>query len=298
MGVVGVLSRMTDSMKSQQGKVWLITGASAGFGRLLAEYLCGLGATVIATARDISKIADFTTKYPGNAIILSLDVTKPESIQAAVADALARAGRVDVLVNNAGYGVTGAVEEVSEAEYMPMFETNVFGLITLTKALLPQFRARRSGNIVNLSSIGGLIGSPGWGYYNATKFAVEGLSEALAGELAPLGIHVTIVEPGPFRTEFLGRSGVQAEAIIADYRETAGKSREYFQTQSGKQAGDPQKAVEAIVAAVEAPEPPKHLLLGKIALKRFRARLEQWTEELDTWEETTVGADFNEVVAA
>jgi len=289
---------MTDTMKTQQGKVWLITGASAGFGRLLAEHLCGLGATVIATARDVTKIEDLTTKYPGNAIVLALDVTKPESIKAAVADALAQAGHVDVLVNNAGYGVTGAVEEVSEAEYMPMFETNVFGLITLTKALLPQFRARRSGNIVNLSSIGGLIGSPGWGYYNATKFAVEGLSEALAGELAPLGIHVTIVEPGPFRTEFLGRSGVQAEAIIADYRETAGKSREYFQTQSGKQAGDPQKAVEAIVAAVEAPEPPKHLLLGKIALKRFRARLEQWTEELDTWEETTVGADFDEVVAA
>jgi len=285
---------MADSTVSQTqaGKVWFITGASAGFGRLLAEYLCGLGATVIATARDVSKLDDLTTRFPGNAIILSLDVTKKASIEAAVKDALAHAGHVDVLVNNAGYGVTGAVEEVSEHEYMPMFETNVFGLITLTKALLPQFRERRSGNIVNLSSIGGLIGSPGWGYYNATKFAVEGLSQALAGELAPLGVHVTVVEPGPFRTEFLGRSGVQSEAVISDYRETAGKSREYFQTQSGKQAGDPQKAVEAIVAAVSAPEPPKHLLLGKIALTRFRARLEQWTKELDAWEETTVGADF------
>jgi NAD(P)-dependent dehydrogenase (short-subunit alcohol dehydrogenase family) len=278
----------------QSGKVWLITGASSGFGRLLAEYLCGLGATVIATARDVSKLEAFTTKYPGNAFILPLDVTKPESIKHAVADALAHAGHVDVLVNNAGYGVTGAVEEVSEQEYMPMFETNVFGLIGLTRALLPQFRERRSGHIVNLSSIGGLIGSPGWGYYNATKFAVEGFSEALAGELAPLGISVTVVEPGPFRTDFLGRSGVQAKEILSDYRETAGKSREYFQTQSGKQAGDPQKAVEAIVAAVGAPEPPKHLLLGKLALKRWRTRLEQWTEELDKWEETTVGADFPE----
>jgi NAD(P)-dependent dehydrogenase (short-subunit alcohol dehydrogenase family) len=286
---------MENSAKTaQKGKVWFITGASTGFGRLLAEYLCTLGATVIATARHVGQLAELTTRYPGNVIILPLDVTKPDSIQRAVADALAHAGHVDVLVNNAGYGVTGAIEEVAEREYRPMFETNVFGLIHLTQALLPQFRERRSGNIVNLSSIGGLIGSPGWGFYNATKFAVEGFSEALAGELEPLGVHVTVVEPGPFRTDFLGRSGVQARQIIPDYAQTAGKSREYFQTQSGKQAGDPQRAVEAIVAAVSAPEPAKHLLLGKIALKRFRARLEQWAKELDAWEETTAGADFPE----
>lgn len=283
--------------KTQQGKVWFITGASSGFGRLLAEYLCELGATVIATARDLSKIEDFTTKYPGNAIILPLDVTKPASIKAAVADALAHAGHVDVLVNNAGYGVTGAVEEVSEAEYMPMFETNVFGLITLTKALLPQFRARRSGNILMLSSIGGLIGLPGWGYYNATKFAVEGLSEALGAELEPLGVHVTIVEPGPFRTEFLGTSGQKSQETIADYRETAGKTREYFDSQSGKQAGDPQKAVEAMVAAVEAPKPPRHLLLGKLALDRFRGKIKNFEAEMAAWEETTLGADFPGVAA-
>ena len=286
---------MENSAKTaQKGKVWFITGASTGFGRLLAEYLCTLGATVIATARHVGQLAELTTRYPGNVIILPLDVTKPDSIQRAVAEALAHAGHVDVLVNNAGYGVTGAIEEVAEREYRPMFETNVFGLIHLTQALLPQFRERRSGNIVNLSSIGGLIGSPGWGFYNATKFAVEGFSEALAGELEPLGVHVTVVEPGPFRTYFLGRSGVQARQIIPDYAQTAGKSREYFQTQSGKQAGDPQRAVEAMVAAVSAPEPPKHLLLGKLALKRFRARLEQWTKELDAWEETTAGADFPE----
>jgi NAD(P)-dependent dehydrogenase (short-subunit alcohol dehydrogenase family) len=286
---------MENSAKTaQKGKVWFITGASTGFGRLLAEYLCTLGATVIATARHVGQLAELTTRYPDNVIILPLDVTKPDSIQRAVAEALAHAGHVDVLVNNAGYGVTGAIEEVAEREYRPMFETNVFGLIHLTQALLPQFRERRSGNIVNLSSIGGLIGSPGWGFYNATKFAVEGFSEALAGELEPLGVHVTVVEPGPFRTDFLGRSGVQARQIIPDYAQTAGKSREYFQTQSGKQAGDPQRAVEAMVAAVSAPEPPKHLLLGKLALKRFRARLEQWTKELDAWEETTAGADFPE----
>jgi short-subunit dehydrogenase len=197
-----------------------------------------------------------------------------------------------VLVNNAGYGVTGAIEEVTEAEYTPMFETNVFGLINLTKALLPQFRERRSGAIVNFSSIGGLIGAPGWGYYNATKFAVEGLSEALGAELAPLGVHVMVVEPGPFRTEFLGRSGVEAKERISDYEQTAGKTREYFQTQSGKQPGDPQRAVEAVAAAVSDPNPPRHLLLGKIALSRFRKRLEDWKTELDSWQATTEGADF------
>jgi NAD(P)-dependent dehydrogenase (short-subunit alcohol dehydrogenase family) len=286
---------MTNSGKTaQNGKVWLITGASSGFGRLLAEYLCTLGATVIATARDVDKLSDFTLKYPGNSFILPLDVTKPASIAHAVADALAHTGHVDVLVNNAGYGVTGAVEEVAEREYMPMFETNVFGLIQLTQALLPQFRERRSGNIVNLSSIGGLIGSPGWGFYNATKFAVEGFSEALAGEMEPLGVHVTVVEPGPFRTDFLGRSGVLAKDVISDYQQTAGKAREYFKTQAGKQPGDPQRAVEAMVAAVSAEHPPRHLLLGKIALKRFRARLEQWNTELDAWESTTVGADYPE----
>jgi short-subunit dehydrogenase len=215
-----------------------------------------------------------------------------------VADALAQAGQVDVLVNNAGYGITGAVEEVTEAEYAPMFATNLFGLINVTKALLPQFRERRSGNILMLSSIGGLIGLPGWGYYNATKFAVEGLSEALGAELDPLGVHVTIVEPGPFRTEFLGVSGQKSEKTIADYRETAGKTREYFDSQSGKQAGDPQKAVEAMVAAVEAKRPPRHLLLGKLALERFRGKIKSFEAEMAEWEETTLGADFPGVVAA
>jgi NAD(P)-dependent dehydrogenase (short-subunit alcohol dehydrogenase family) len=175
---------------------------------------------------------------------------------------------------------------------MPMFETNVFGAIHVTKALLPQFRERRRGNILFLSSIGGLAGAPGWGYYNASKFAIEGLGEALGEELKPLGVHVTIVEPGPFRTDFLGRSGKAAQARIAAYAETAGKTREYFSTQSGKQAGDPQKAVEAMVAVVEAAEPPRHLLLGKLALERFRGKLRRFEEEMSRWEETTLGADF------
>jgi len=283
---------MADSKTLQAGKVWFITGASTGFGRLLSEYLLSLGANVVATARNPATLADLAAKYPANALVLELDVTKPAQIESTVKDALARFERVDVLVNNAGYGVTGAFEEVSESEYMPMFETNVFGLIRLTKALLPQFRARRSGNIVNLSSVGGLIGLPGWSMYNATKFAVEGMSEALGLELAPLGVNVTIVEPGPFRTDFLGRSGVEAKAVIADYAQTAGKTREYFQTQSGKQAGDPQRAVEAIVAAVSVPEPPRHLLLGKLALNRYRQKVDETQKEMAVWEETTLGADF------
>ena len=201
---------------------------------------------------------------------------------------------VDVLVNNAGYGLTGAIEEVTEDEFLPMLETNVLGLLRVTRAFLPKMRERGSGHIINLSSIGGLIAMPGWGYYNATKFAVEGLTEALAGECEPLGIHVTAIEPGAFRTDFLGRSGKEAELQIEDYAATAGTAREYFQTQAGKQRGDPQKAVEAMITVVEAATPPRHLLLGKQALTRFRKRLADWAAELDAWESTTVGADFPE----
>jgi len=285
---------MSNSNGSQAGKVWFITGASTGFGRLLAEYLVTLGANVVATARRLESVADIEKSAPAQVLALSLDVTKPGDVEAAVKDALARFEHIDVLVNNAGYGVTGAFEEVNEAEFMPMFETNVFGLIRMTKALLPHFRERRSGHIVNLSSVGGLVGLPGWAFYNATKFAVEGMSEALAAEMKPLGVSVTIVEPGPFRTDFLGRSGVKADVQISAYAETAGKTREYFDSQAGKQPGDPQKAIEAIVAAVEAPEPPLHLVLGKLALTRYQAKAAAFSAEIAKWEATTLGADFPE----
>ena len=275
-----------------QQRVWFITGCSTGFGRELAEQLLQRGDKVVATARKPEQIADFEAKYPDTALTVALDVTTQASIEAARDAALAKFGRVDVLVNNAGYGIAGAIEEASEAEFMPVFETNVFGLIRVTRAFLPQFRAQRSGNIVNLSSIAGLIGGPGWGYYNASKFAVNGFSEALAGELAPLGVHVTIVEPGPFRTDFLGRSGVEAAHRIADYDQTAGKARQYMADQDGKQMGDPVKAVQAIIAAVEAPEPPKHLVLGSIAFNRMTARLEQWKKDLAAWQDTSLGADY------
>lgn len=276
----------------QRGNNWFITGASSGFGRLLAEYLLQNGATVVATARNVEDIEDLTTKYAAGAIVTQMDVTNQHSITHAVSKAIGHAGHIDVLVNNAGYGVCGAVEEVTEQEYKPMFDTNLFGLINVTKSFLPMFRERRMGAIVNMSSIGGLIGSAGWGYYNATKFAVEGLSEALHAELAPLGVHVMVVEPGPFRTDFLGRSGQEAGRRISDYEPTVGKTREYFKVQAGKQPGDPWRAVQAIVEAVNAPEPPKHLLLGKLALQRFRTHLQDWTAELDKWQDVTTGADF------
>lgn len=275
-------------------RVWFITGASTGFGRLLAEEVLKRGERVVATARDIAKIEDLAKQYPDTARTFPLDVTKPAEITAVAKQAIAAFGHIDALVNNAGYGVNGAIEEVSDEEFETMFQTNIYGLIHTTRAFLPHLRERGTGHIINLSSIGGLIGMPGWGFYNTTKFAVEGFSEALALEMKPLGVHVTVVEPGAFRTDFLGRSGKLAKKEIPAYKDTAGKAREYLQTQSGKQAGDPQKAIEAIIAIADAPEPPVHLLLGKIALKRFRDKLAQWNKDLDAWETVTNGADFAE----
>ena len=281
-------------MSSSPHRTWFITGASTGFGRQLAEEILKAGGNVIATARNPQQIADFEQRYPTRAKALKLDVTSQAQVDSAVTLAIAHFGQVDVLVNNAGYGLAGAVEEVSEAEYLPMFETNVFGLIRVTRAFLPHLRAQRSGHILNLSSVAGLVANPGMGYYNSTKFAVEGFSEALAGELAPLGIRVTIVEPGPFRTDFLGRSGVIAAQSIEDYDATAGNMRRYFVDQVGKQKGDPLRAVHAMMQVVESPNPPLRLLLGASALQRLRTKLDALVKETNAWESTTVGADFPE----
>jgi NADP-dependent 3-hydroxy acid dehydrogenase YdfG len=281
-------------MTQSNQRVWFITGASTGFGRLLAEEVLKGGGKVVATARKLDKVADLAAKYPATTIALALDVTDPAQVDSAVAQAIAKFGKVDVVVNNAGYGVAGAIEEVSEAEFMPMFETNVFGLLRVTRAFLPHLRKQRSGHILNLSSIGGVVASPGIGFYNATKFSVEGISEALAAELAPLGIHVTIIEPGPFRTDFLGRSGVIAKTRIADYDDTAGNMRKYFAENDGKQRGDPLRAVHAMMDVVESPDPPLRLLLGVSALQRLRGKLGNWEKEIAAWEQVTVGADFPE----
>lgn len=268
-------------------RVWFITGASTGLGKVLTETLAAQGHPVVATARKPEQITP-----ADNVLALELDVTKPQTISAAVSAAFAKFGRIDVLVNNAGYGLVGAIEEPTDEEIHKEFDTNVFGLLRVTRAVLPHMRAQKSGHILNLSSIGGLIASPGIGYYNATKFAVEGLSEALQAELKPLGIHVIVVEPGPFRTDFLGRSGAVTANVIDDYIATAGKTRQYFSDNDGKQAGDPAKAIAAMIAAVESPTPPKHLLLGVSAFNRMTARVELWHKDLEAIRETALGADF------
>jgi len=279
---------------AKSSRTWFITGSSTGFGRLLAEEVLKTGDHVVATARKVEQVADLEQKYPDQALALPLDVTKQDQVDAAVAKTLERFGRVDVLVNNAGYGVAGAIEEVSDAELDPMYATNVFGLLRVTRAFLPQLRKQRSGHILNLSSIGGLTAGPGWGLYQSTKFAVEGLSEALAQEVAPLGIRVTIIEPGPFRTDFLGRSGVEAAKRIEDYDTTADNARRYRSEQHGRQPGDPLKAVLAMIQVVDSPNPPLRLLLGASALKRVQQKIEAWQKELAVWETVTVGADFPE----
>ncbi len=280
--------------EQNSSKVWFITGASTGFGRLLAESVLARGERVVATARDENKVIDFTDRYPATALALELDVTQKEHILAGVQDAIDGFGRIDVLVNNAGYGLVGAAEEASDAEIEQVVATNVFGLVDVTRAVLPHMREQKSGHILNLSSVAGLIGGQGLSYYNLTKFAVEGFSEGLAAEVEPLGIRVTIIEPGPFRTDFLGRSAAIAHARIPAYDSTAGVARKYFETQDGKQKGDPQKAADAMLAIVDSPEPPLHLLLGSVALGRVEKKLEQWHTEIDQWRTLTLGADFPE----
>ena len=280
--------------KPKPGKVWFITGASTGFGHLLAQQVLKAGDRAIITARKPDQITALERQYPETARAFLLDVTHSAHIEAVAVKAITAFGRIDVLVNNAGYGIAGGIEEASEAEIMPVFETNVFGLIRVTRAFLPQFRKQRSGHILNLSSMAGLAGTAGWGYYNATKFAVEGFSEALAGEMAPLGVRVTIIEPGPFRTDFLGRSAVVVKRVIPDYQETVGKVREYANGQAGKQRGDPLKAVQAMRDVVESENPPLHLILGAMAYNRFKDKLQRWQEEMAAYESVTLGADFPE----
>ena len=223
-----------------------------------------------------------------------MDVTKADEIKASVAQTLAAFGKIDVLVNNAGIGYFGAVEESEEAEYRRMFEINFFGLVAMTNTVLPYMRGQHSGQIVNIASIGGLVGFPGVGLYNATKFAVDGLSDALAKEVKHLGINVTVVCPSGFRTDWAGRSANNSKIVIEDYNPSAHKNKDTIRAYSGNQPGDPVRAAKAILNAVESENPPLHLLLGKAALMGARNKLESLKKDYDAWEETTVGADFPE----
>jgi NAD(P)-dependent dehydrogenase (short-subunit alcohol dehydrogenase family) len=272
---------------------WLITGCSTGLGRALAEAVIGAGHNAVVTARDATKVADLADAAPDRVLPIALDVTEPDQVGSAVQQAQERFGGVDVLVNNAGYGYRAAVEEGDDAEVRTLFETHFFGAVALIKAVLPGMRARRSGAIVNISSIGATVTPVGSGYYAAAKAAVEGMSGALRGELAPLGISVTVVEPGAFRTDFAGRSLVQSAAAIDDYAGTAGQRRKENDTMDGNQAGDPAKAGAAIVTAVESSEPPAFLLLGPDALALYRYTADARSSEIAKWEALTSGTNFD-----
>jgi NAD(P)-dependent dehydrogenase (short-subunit alcohol dehydrogenase family) len=279
---------------SEFSPVWFITGCSTGLGRALAEVVLEHGHRAAVTARNPAQIQDIVAKHPKNSLALQLDVADYSQIDRTISTAEKAFGRIDVLVNNAGYGYLAAVEEGEEQEIRAMFETNFFGLAALIRRVLPGMRARARGHIINISSVGGLLGNPSSGYYNATKFAVEGLSEALAKEVEPLGIRVTVVEPGPFRTDWAGRSLKQVRNPIDAYAKTAGARRAQISGYSGRQAGDPARAAQAIIRIVESPSPPLNLVLGKDGLKRVRGKLENFSESLRQWEKVTVGADFPE----
>ncbi|MEZ0350887.1 oxidoreductase [Mycobacterium sp. pR1184] len=272
---------------------WLITGCSTGLGRALAEAVIDTGHNAVVTARDVAKVADLADIAPDRVLPVALDVTKPDQITSAVEQAEGRFGGVDVLVNNAGYGYRAAIEEGEDTEVRALFETHFFGAVAMIKAVLPGMRARRSGAIVNISSIGAQVMPVGSGYYSAAKAALEGMSGALRGELAPLGISVTVVEPGAFRTDFAGRSLVQSATVIDDYAGTAGQRRKENDTMHGNQAGDPAKAGAAIVTAVESTEPPAFLLLGPDALALYRYTADARASEIAKWEQLSSGTNFD-----
>ena len=270
--------------------VWFITGCSTGFGLELAKQLLALGRSVVVTARDPRALAGFAGME--NALVQKLDVTDPAEIEACVRTAEGHFGRIDVLVNNAGIGYFAAVEEGEDAEIRRMFDINLFGVAAVTRAVLPGMRKRRHGFIVNFSSIGGLRSFPAIGWYNATKFALEGLSEALWQEVEPLGIKVMLVEPSGFRTDWAGRSAGESGVQIADYAATAGAGRAGVRAVSGKQAGDPVRAAEAIIKVVEGANPPHRLLLGNDSYQGAMAKLADLKVEFAKWEAVSRGADF------
>lgn len=272
-------------------KVWFITGCSTGFGRNLAQEVLQNGDQVAVTSRNTDDVNDLIAQFPDTAIAIKLDVTKPDQVKKAVKDAKEKFGRIDVLVNNAGIGYFGAIEESEEDEIRRMFEINFFGLASVTNEVLPIMRVQRRGHIINISSVGGLVAFPGVGFYNATKFAVTGYSEALAKEVSPLGIKVTVVAPSGFRTDWAGRSANNAKIVIDDYKTTAHANQNTIRGYSGNQPGDPVRAAKAIVKAVESSNPPLRLMLGVGALKGIRNKITELQKDIDTWEETTVWAD-------
>ncbi len=279
-------------MQTETSPVWFITGCSTGLGRALAQRVLEHGHRAVVTARRPDQISDIVADYSANALAVALDINDHAQVDAAIAQAGEQFSGIDVLVNNAGYGYLAAVEEGDEQDIRDMFETNFFSLAALIRKVLPGMRARKSGHIINISSVGGLVGAASSGFYNATKFAVEGLSDALAKEVEPLGIRVTAIEPGPFRTDWAGRSLKQAKHPIAAYADTAAARRAQITSYSGKQAGDPVRAADAIIKVVESDDPPHNLILGKNGLDRVRAKLAALMQSIDDWEDVTLSADY------
>lgn len=279
-------------MTAHTKPVWFITGCSTGFGRQLAKHALSLGYPTVVTARNIKQVEDIVAGHEDLALTLTLDVTKPEQVTAAVKAAEERFGRIDVLVNNAGVGYFGSFEESDIDEVRQMFEINVWGLTSMTRAVLPIMRRQRSGTIVNISSMGGLTAFPAVSFYNATKFGVEGLSEALSAEVAPLGIKVLIVEPGPFRTDWAGRSANEVPSTIADYDATAGERLRTIRGYSGNQPGDPERAAAIIVETVTSGNPPLRLLLGKSAVAITRNKIASLKQNVEDWAQISESADY------
>ena len=272
--------------------VWFISGCSSGLGRELAHAVLARGWRAAVTARDVSRVADLTRGHAPNALALELDVTDPAQIAQAVQAAEERFGRIDVLVNNAGYGYQSSVEEGDEAEIRAQFDANVFGLFALTRAVLPGMRARRRGHVINITSVAGLVGFSGSGYYAASKHAVEGFSDSLAAEGQLLGIRVTCVEPGPFRTDWAGRSLRQTPVRIADYADTVGARMASTAGGSGSQPGDPVRAAEAMIRITQSDNPPRHLVLGAFGIDAVRGRLQRTLADLEQWQDASLAADF------
>jgi len=275
-------------------KVWFITGASKGFGMELTKAALDAGDTVVATARNPKTMDDAFGKHD-RLLTLKLDVTSEQQAKDAVSAALKQFGQIDVLVNNAGRGLVGAVEEVTAQEVRAAFAVNVEGTLNVTRAALPSMRARKSGHILNLSSVGGFVSWPGWGIYCATKFMVEGFSEAMQAELKPLGIKLTIVEPGPFRTDFLDPSSLErTKNVISDYGETAGAAREWADTSHNAQPGDPAKAAAAMVKITKVENPPLRLQLGADCVAAVETKLELVKAELNQWRDLASSTAFTE----
>lgn len=273
-------------------KVWLITGSSTGFGRELAAEALEQGYRVVVTARKPEAVADFVEKFPETALAVKLDVTKPDEVRAAIQSTVERFGRIDVVVNNAGYGLIGAVEEVTEEQFRHQFETNVFGAVDVMKAALPVFREQKSGHFLNLSSVGGFVAFPSSGYYTASKFALEAFSEAVAAESAHLGVKVTIVEPGAFRTDFNGRSLAVGENRLDDLYPSTNYFLDWLQENDGKQPGDPRKAAQVMIQVAEAENPPLRLPLGEDAILTIEAELEKVKTDIAPWRQAGVDTTF------